>query len=82
MKALQEFRKSNDLNFILLSDPEFTVHKLYGAAKEHEKDGKETYETIRSTFVLDGDDTIRFCRLRRERQRPDRRTARADREIK
>ena len=78
VKALQEFRKSNDLNFILLSDPEFTVHKLYGAAKEHEKDGKETYETIRSTFVLDGDDTLR--RLRRERQRPDRRTARADRE--
>ena len=61
VKALQEFRKSNDLNFILLSDPEFTVHKLYGAAKEHEKDGKETYETIRSTFVLDGDDTIRFA---------------------
>ena len=29
--------------------------------KEHEKDGKETYETIRSTFVLDGDDTIRFA---------------------
>ena len=61
VKALQEFRKSNDLNFILLSDPEFTVHQLYGAAKEHEKDGKETYETIRSTFVLDGDDTIRFA---------------------
>lgn len=61
VKALQEFRESNDLGFVLLSDPEYTVHKLYGAAKEHFKDGKKTYETVRSTFVLDGEDRIVFA---------------------
>lgn len=61
VKVLQEFRESNDLGFVLLSDPEYTVHKLYGAAKEHLKDGKKTYETVRSTFVLDGEDRIVFA---------------------
>ncbi len=58
VKELQEFRENNDLGFVLLSDPEYTAHKLYGAAKEHVKDGEKTYETVRSTFVIDGDGKI------------------------
>ncbi len=61
VKELQEFREHNDLGFVLLSDPEYVAHKLYGAAKEHVKDGEKSYETVRSTFVIDGDGKIVFA---------------------
>lgn len=55
---LQEFREKNGLNFILLSDPDYEVHKLYGTVKETFEDGKKEYAVVRSTFVLDGEDKI------------------------
>lgn len=61
VKELQKFRENNELNFVLLSDPELTVHKLYGAAKEVEKDGEKAYKTVRSTFVIDGEGKIVFA---------------------
>ena len=62
VKALQEFRKSNDLNFILLSDPEFTVHKLYGAYGEKKLYGKIHVGVIRSTLVINPDGSVVIAR--------------------
>lgn len=58
VRPLQEFREKEHLNFVLLSDPEYEVHKLYGTVEESEKDGKRAYTPIRSTFIINGDGTI------------------------
>jgi peroxiredoxin Q/BCP len=48
------FRDKYALGFPLLSDPELTVHKAYGAYGEKTLYGKKTMGTIRSTFLIDG----------------------------
>ncbi len=53
--ALADFEH---LNFVLLSDPEYEVHKLYGTVEESEKDGKHEYTPIGSTFIINGDGSI------------------------
>lgn len=58
VRPLQEFREKEHLNFVLLSDPEYEVHKLYGTVEESEQDGKREYTPIRSTFIINGDGTI------------------------
>ncbi len=58
VRPLQEFREKEHLNFVLLSDPEYEVHKLYGTVEESEKDGKREYTPIRSTFIINGDGKI------------------------
>ena len=55
---LQKFRDEQHLNFPLLSDPDLTVHRLYGAYGEKSMYGKTVTGVLRSTFVLDEDGTV------------------------
>ena len=47
------FRDKYQLNFPLLSDPDLTVHKAFGAYGEKNMYGKKVLGTIRSTFIVD-----------------------------
>jgi peroxiredoxin Q/BCP len=55
----EKFKKKYSLNFPLLSDPDKAVAKKYGAWGEKVLYGKKTIGMIRSTFVIDGDGTVR-----------------------
>ena len=50
---LQRFREHHELPFALLSDPDLTVHRAYGAYGVKKLYGKEVTGVIRSTFVID-----------------------------
>lgn len=54
------FAEKNELKIKLLSDPEKTVHKLYGAWGIKKMYGKEIEGTIRSTFVIDPEGILRY----------------------
>ena len=58
VKALQEFRKSNDLNFILLSDPERQAIEAYGVWQEKKNYGKVSMGVVRSTYIIDENGVI------------------------
>ena len=49
----EKFRAKHDLNFVLLSDPDLSVHHKYGAFGEKTLYGKVTEGVIRSTFLID-----------------------------
>lgn len=51
--ALQKFATEENLGFPLLSDPDLTVHNLYGTYGEKSMYGKTVMGVIRSTFVID-----------------------------
>ena len=53
LPALKTFQEEQGLNFPLLSDPDLTVHKAYGAWGEKSLYGKTVTGTLRSTFVVD-----------------------------
>jgi peroxiredoxin Q/BCP len=53
------FTRKYELNFPLLSDPDKAVAKKYGAWGEKVLYGKKTVGMIRSTFVIDGEGTVR-----------------------
>ncbi|MFZ8863739.1 MAG: peroxiredoxin, partial [Thermocrinis sp.] len=55
----KKFKEKYQLNFPLLSDPDYTVAKLYGAYGIKKMYGKETAGIIRSTFVINPDGTIK-----------------------
>ena len=55
--SLEKLRK-----FILLSDPEFTVHKLYGAYGEKKLYGKIHVGVIRSTLIINPDGSVVIVR--------------------
>jgi thioredoxin-dependent peroxiredoxin len=55
---LATFREREGLTFPLLSDPDKTVHKAYGAFGEKTLYGKKSVGVIRSTFVVGADGTI------------------------
>ena len=55
---LKKFQKEQGLNFPLLSDPDLTVHKEYGAWGEKNLYGKVVTGTLRSTFVVDEDGKV------------------------
>ena len=55
---LKKFQKEQGLNFPLLSDPDLTVHKEYGAWGEKNLYGKVVTGTLRSTFVVGENGTI------------------------
>ena len=57
-----KFREKNSLPFILLSDPDKTVHEAYGAIGEKKLYGKVTLGTIRTTYVIDGDGTVIYAK--------------------
>lgn len=48
------FKRKFNLNFPLLSDPDTTVHRAYGAWGKKVMYGKETEGVIRSTVLIDG----------------------------
>jgi peroxiredoxin Q/BCP len=52
------FREKYGINFPLLSDPDLTVHKAYGAYGEKTMYGKKVMGTIRSTFLIGKSGTI------------------------
>ena len=60
LPALQKFKAEEGLNFPLLSDPDLTVHKEYGAWGEKQLYGKPVTGTIRSTFVVDENGKIQL----------------------
>jgi thioredoxin-dependent peroxiredoxin len=62
----EKFRAKYRLNFPLLSDPDKSVAKKYGAFGEKVMYGKKVIGMIRSTFVIDGDGVVRkvFPRVR------------------
>ena len=53
-----KFKEKYDLNFPLLSDPEKTVIRAFGAWGLKKMRGKEYEGIIRSTFILDGDGVV------------------------
>ena len=57
-----KFRSKFDLNFPLLSDPELTVHKQYGAYGEKTMYGKKTMGVKRTTVVIDEDGIVSFIK--------------------
>jgi thioredoxin-dependent peroxiredoxin len=59
LDAHGEFSKKYKLNFPLLSDPDKTVAKKYGAWGEKVLYGKKFMGMIRSTFVIDGQGVVR-----------------------
>ena len=50
---LLKFKQNQDLNFSLLSDPDLSVHKTYGAYGEKSMYGKVYEGVLRSTFAID-----------------------------
>jgi peroxiredoxin Q/BCP len=55
----EKFKAKYKLNFPLLSDPDKSVAKKYGAWGEKVLYGKKTVGMIRSTFVIDGEGVVR-----------------------
>jgi peroxiredoxin Q/BCP len=58
---LAKFRDRDHLNFPLLSDTELAVHKSYGAYGEKSLYGKVITGVLRSTFVVNGNGSIRLA---------------------
>jgi peroxiredoxin Q/BCP len=58
LPALEKFKEEQALTFPLLSDPDLTVHKAYGAYGEKNNYGKVVTGTIRSTIVVDEEGVV------------------------
>ena len=58
IQSHNKFREKHGLNFILLSDPDKTVHMAYGAWGEKKRYGKISLGTIRMTFLIDENGNI------------------------
>ena len=58
IQSHNKFRDKHGLNFILLSDPEKTVHMAYDAWGEKKLYGKVSLGTIRKTFLIDENGSI------------------------
>jgi peroxiredoxin Q/BCP len=59
VESHKKFKKDHDLNFILLSDPDKTVIKKFGALGLKNIYGKITEGVIRSTFLIYKDGILR-----------------------
>jgi peroxiredoxin len=57
----QAFRDKYGLKVTLLADVEKEACNSYGAYREKEKNGVKVMGIVRSTFVVDGDGTVRFA---------------------
>ncbi|MDA0562911.1 thioredoxin-dependent thiol peroxidase [Streptomonospora sp. S1-112] len=57
-ERLARFREQEGLTFPLLSDPDKTVLRAYGAFGEKKNYGRVVQGVIRSTFVIDPDGTV------------------------
>ena len=59
VESHRRFKEKYSLNFLLLSDPELGVHKLYGVWREKRMYGRTFIGTERSTFIIGRDGRIR-----------------------
>ncbi|MGK3999978.1 peroxiredoxin [Sorangium sp. So ce1024] len=55
----RKFRDKYDLGVTLLSDPDLAAHEAYGAYGEKTMYGKKVMGTIRSTFIIGPDRTLK-----------------------
>lgn len=62
LEKLRKFAEHDHLTFLLLSDPDLTVHKLYGAYGEKKLYGKIHVGVIRSTLVINPDGSVVIAR--------------------
>ena len=62
LDKLRKFAERDHLTFPLLSDPDLTVHKLYGAYGEKKLYGKVHVGVIRSTLVINPDGSVAIAR--------------------
>lgn len=62
LEKLRKFAEHDHLTFPLLSDPDLTVHKLYGAYGEKKLYGKIHVGVIRSTLVINSDGSVAIAR--------------------
>lgn len=60
-EKLAEFRALEGLTFDLLSDPDQSVQKSYGAYGEKQADAKTRVGVVRSSFVIDEDGKIELA---------------------
>ena len=49
----RKFTEKNELNFLLLSDPDHAVMEEYGVWQEKKMCGKVSMGTVRTTFIID-----------------------------
>ena len=52
VESHRRFKEKYSLNFLLLSDPDLGVHKLYGVWREKRMYGRTFMGTERSTFII------------------------------
>ena len=69
-EKLLRFREKEKLGITLVSDPDKTVLKAYGAYGPKKLYGKEVVGVIRSTFIVDAEGRIEKRRLQRQGDRP------------
>jgi len=61
-KSHQKFITKQDLNFPLLIDTEGTLHDQFGTWRMKKNYGREYMGCVRSTFVINPDGVISWCR--------------------
>ena len=54
----RKFTEKNELNFLLLSDPDHAVMEAYGVWQEKKMCGKVSMGTVRTTFIIDAEGNI------------------------
>jgi len=59
LKSHAKFIQKHNLNFVLLADPDKTLHKAYGTWGKKKFLGREFMGTLRTTFVIGPDGVIR-----------------------
>ena len=60
----QKFIDKNSLPFELVVDDDFSLHEAYGTWREKSMYGKTYMGTLRSTFVIDSNGTLRWVRYK------------------
>ena len=58
----EKFIAKQELNFPLLMDTEGHLHELFGTWRMKKNYGKEYLGCVRSTFVINPDGTVKWCR--------------------
>ena len=56
--SLKKFEEKYNLPFVLLSDPDKSVHMLYDVWKEKKNYGKVSMGVVRTTYLIDEDGVI------------------------
>ena len=60
----RKFTDKNSLPFDLIVDENSSLHEAYGTWREKSMYGKTYMGTLRSTFVIDSDGTLRWVRYK------------------